>query len=155
MPSPKNLIAIKQIRQDELSGFALTVASGYVQSYVSGVTGQLLSYINLVSGNLQNYTDTASGTLQDGLDDLQTQIDGLGISLLSFNVPLSAGVDTVHVLYGQSVSNSVAVVSVGSSGVADPLLISMLTTRNATGQAIALSQTTSTSNYYLNLLVPV
>src|SRR4051812_18582717 len=76
MPSPKNLIAIKQIRQDELSGFALTVASGYVQSYVSGVTGELLTYINLVSGNLQDYTDTASGTLQDGLDDLQDQIDG-------------------------------------------------------------------------------
>lgn len=153
MPNPKNLIAIKQIRQDELSGFALTIASGYVQQYVSGVSGELLSYINLVSGNLQDQIDEIIDNGGGGGGGTGTGAGGT--TMLSFNVPVASGVDTIHCLYGQTVTPYISVASFGTTSASDPIIVSMLTTRNATGQVVELSQATSSANYYLNLLIPL
>lgn len=138
--SPKNLISIKQIRQDELSGYALTVTSGFVVSYVDAVSGAQLEYV-----------DAVSGALQDQLDDL---VDEQGTLLLSFRVPIASGVDLVHCGYAASTTSRVSVGSIGTSGANDPLLVGCFRDVNATGTLLELSAATTSPNYYLNLLVP-
>lgn len=147
MPSPKNLIDIKQLRQEQISGLALAVSSGFVVQYVSGLSGTLYAYTTDVSG----YVDDVSGNLQGQLDTIFA--DG-GVAILGFNVPISAGVDQVTCTYAQALG-STPVFSLGTTNTSDPMIYPMARISNTTGAVIDFSAPTPSANYYLNLLVPV
>ncbi len=124
MPA-KNLIDMRQLRIEQLSGYMQQLVTGYVIPYVSGVSGAL-----------------------------STEMEGTGV--LGFRVSIASGVDTVHVLYGDDGhENRKAVTALGTSGTNDPGICHFIITSNGTGQAINLSAPTPSSNYYLNLLIPV
>ena len=140
MAEPKNLIALKQLRQSELSGFVNTLITGYTIGYVSGASGSLYSYIQSVSGALQSQIDL---------------LESSGAAVMSFRAPIASGVDIINCLYSATVGSLISVGQIGTSGATDPIILGMLTDTNYTGSVVELSAPTPSPNYYLNLLVPV
>jgi hypothetical protein len=112
----KGLIALKQLRQDELSGYYNSLITGYLNPYITGALGP-----------------------------------GSG-----FQFPIASGVDFLNATYPVVFpSVPIMVPQIGCSGSGKPILTTMITSSTTSGCQFVLSDVTSSTGYYINVLFRV
>lgn len=88
-----------------------------------------------------------SGEFQDLIESLASGVVSRFNPTGSYRFNLSSGVDSFSLNYGATVSGYPCL-SVGSSGVNDPIILGFVTGFNSTGVRGALSAPTVSSNYF-------
>ena len=137
-----NLIALKQIRENELSGYIAIVSSGVNTQLQTGISGALYAQMAGISGVLRAAINNVSG--------------GTGTStvtgLVSLNFRLVSGTDSSGFSFGQTLATVPNVVPhVWTTGAGDQIL-GYLTSQSVTGCYLAYSDTIPDNFYFANII---